>query len=186
MSHVFDPEVLHEIARKAGGLPFDDLTRVVVDEVQRAYPGHVDGRDEYIFNLTSGGCGMMKILHASITEYLIIFGSAIGTEAFSGRYQMDIHDFVIKGEMRTYTDDRCGECVVTRPGERALLPRGRVKGWRIDEGTWMLEYGRGFLPSALPLALADVVLSALDWRIVVQTFRIYGRHALRELRQGKL
>ena len=186
MSHVFDPDTLHDIARKAIGLPFHELTRVVADEVQRAYPGHTDARDDYIFNLTSGGCGMMKILHASVTEYLIIFGSAIGTEAFSGRYAMDIHDFVMTGEMWTYTDDRCGERVVTRPGERALLPKGRVKGWRITEGTWMLEYGRGFLPSALPLALADVVISALDWRIVAQTLRIYGRHAVREILQGKL
>ena len=186
MSHVFDVDTLHDIARQAQGLPFDELTRVVVGEVERAFPGHADGRDDYIFNLTSGGCGMMKILHASVTEYLIIFGSAIGTEAFSGRYQMDIHDFVMTGEMWTYTDDHCGERVVTRPGEHAVLPRGRVKGWRIAEGTWMLEYGRGFLPSALPLALADVVVSALDWRLVVDTLRIYGRHALRELRQGKL
>jgi hypothetical protein len=186
MSHVFDPETLHQIARKAQGLPFDELTRMVVDEVERAYPGHADGRDDYIFNLTAGSCGMMKILHASITEYLIIFGSAIGTEAFSGRYQMDIYDYVITGEMRTYTDDRCGECVVTRPGEGALLPRGRAKGWRITEGTWMLEYGRGFLPSALPLALGDVVLSAMDWRSALDLLRIFARHSIREIRQGKL
>ena len=186
MSHVFDVDTLHGIARKAQGLPFDELTRVVVDQVQRAFPGHADGRDGYIFNLTSGSCGMMKILHASVTEYLIIFGSAIGTEAFSGRYQMDIYDFVMTGEMWTYTDDRCGERVVTRPGEYAVLPRGRVKGWRITEGTWMLEYGRGFLPSALPLALADVVVSALDWRIAVDLLRIFARHSIREIRQGKL
>ena len=186
MSHVFDVDTLEGIARKAVGLPFDQLTRVVVDEVERAFPGHADGRDDYIFNLTSGGCGMMKILHASVTEYLIIFGSAIGTEAFSGRYRMDIHDFVLTGEMWTYIDDRCGERVVTKPGEHAVLPRGRVKGWRLTEGTWMLEYGRGFLPSALPLALGDVVFSAMDWRIVAQTLRIYGRHMLREVRQGKL
>jgi hypothetical protein len=186
MSHVFDVDTLHAIARKAEGKPFDELTRIVVDEVERAFPGHADGRADYIFNLTSGSCGMMKILHASLTEYLIIFGSAIGTEAFSGRYQMDIYDFVMTGEMKTYTDDRCGECVVTRPGEYAVLPRGRVKGWRITEGTWMLEYGRGFLPSALPLAFADVLLSALEWRTVVKTLRIFGRHTLRELGQGKL
>jgi hypothetical protein len=186
LSHVFDPNTLHAIARKAQGLPFDELTRTIVDEVERAYPGHADGRDDYIFNLTAGSCGMMKILHASATEYLIIFGSAIGTEAFSGRYRMEIYDYVLTGEMWTYTDDRCGERVITRPGEYAVLPRGRVKGWKISEGTWMLEYGRGFLPSALPLALGDVVFSAQDWRLVWALLRIYGRHFVRELLQGKL
>jgi C-8 sterol isomerase len=186
MSYVFDPDTLRAIAQKAQGLSFDDMNRLVVDELERAYPGHVDGRFDYIFNLTSGGCGMMKILHASITEYVILFGSAIGTEAFSGRYRMDIYDWVITGEMSTFTDDRCGARVVSGPGDWTLLPKGRVKGWRIRENTWMLEYGRGFLPSALPLALSDLTISAMEWRIALQTLGIYGRHALRELRQGKL
>jgi hypothetical protein len=186
MSYAFDPEVLHQIATKAVGLPFADMTRVVVEELCRTYPTHVDPGNDYIFNLTAGGCAMMKVLHGSITEYLIIFGSAIGTEAFSGRYRLDIHDFVLSGEMWTYTEQRCGERLVTRAGERALLPRGKVKGWRILEGTWMLEYGRGFMPSGLPLVLGDVLLSAMDWRILLQTLRIYGRHTLHELRQGKL
>jgi len=47
------------------------------------------------------------------------------------------------------------------------LPFDEVKGWRMLEGTWMLEHGRGFLPSSLPRVLGDVVWSAMDcWRIV--------------------
>ena len=186
MTFAFDPDVLHAIANKAVGLPFDDMTRVISSELVAAYPAEVDANNDYIFNLTAGGCGMMKIFHGSITEYLIIFGSAIGTEAFSGRYRMDIHDFVLSGEMWTYTEQRCGERQVTKPGEHALLPRGKVKGWRLREGTWMLEYGRGFLPSGLPLILGDVLLSAMDWRILAQTLQIYGRLTTKALLRGKL
>jgi C-8 sterol isomerase len=186
MGYLFDPEVLNEVASKAVGLPFDDMTRVVAQELEGRYPGHVDGSVEYIFNLTCGFTGMMKVLHGSVTEYLAIFGSATGTEGFSGRYALDIYDFVLSGEMWTYTEARCGERVVTGAGGRTLLPRGQVKGWKIIEGTWMLEYGRGFLPSSLPRVFGDVVWSALDWRILLQTCGIYGRHMVRELRQGKL
>jgi hypothetical protein len=143
MAYAFDPTVLHQVARKAQQLPFDEMTRVVVGELEGLYPRHVDGSNDYIFNLTSGFCGMMKVLHASISEYLIIFGSSVGTEAFSGRYQMEIHDFVMSGEMWTYTEDRCGERQITRVGERALLPAAasRAGGSSRGPGCWSMAGG---------------------------------------------
>ncbi len=186
MGYVLELKELREIAARATGQPFDEMTSTVVDGLVAAYGRHVDPDNDYIFNLTAGFCGMMKVLHASLTEYLIIFGSAVGTEAYSGRYQLEIHDFVMSGEMWTYTEERCGERLVSRPGDHAVLRRGGAKGWRIVEGTWMLEYGRGFLPSALPLVFGDVVLSAMEPRLLLRTMAIYGRLTLRELLQGKL
>ena len=186
MGHVFELDTLHAIANRAIGQPFDEMTRTVTDGLVAAYPDHIDPANDYIFNLTTGFCGMMKVLHASVTEYLIIFGSAVGTEAYSGRYQLEIHDFVMSGEMWAYTEERCGERLVSRPGDHAVLRRGHAKGWRIVEGTWMLEYGRGFLPSALPLVLGDVLLSAMDLRLLARTLAIHGRLTVRELLRGKL
>jgi C-8 sterol isomerase len=128
----------------------------------------------------------MTVLHASLSEYLIIFGTPVGTEGFSGRYSIEIFDWVLSGEMWTYTEDRIGEKIVTRTGERAHLRADQVKGWRAPDGMWLLEYGRGPIPTALPLALADSVFSAMDWRTVWKTLRIYGRHTMRELLQGKI
>lgn len=186
MGHVFELDTLQQIARRGIGKPFDEMTREVVEGLLAAYPDHIDPANDYIFNLTTGFCGMMKVLHASVTEYLIIFGSAVGTEAYSGRYQLEIHDFVMTGEMWAYTEESCGVRAVTRPGEHAVLQRSKAKGWRILEGTWMLEYGRGFLPSALPLVLGDVLLSAMDLRLLARTLAIHGRLTLRELLRGKL
>jgi C-8 sterol isomerase len=50
----------------------------------------------------------------------------------------------------------------------------------------MLEYGRGPIPTALPVSLGDAVFSALDWRTVCKTFWIYGRLVFRELIRGKI
>ena len=39
--------------------------------------------------------------------------------------------------------------------------------------TWMVEYGRGFIPSTLGFALADSVFSTTDLLTVFYTMRIY-------------
>lgn len=186
MGYIFDPDELHEISRKGVGLPHAEMCRVVIEALVQTYGSHIEPRQDWLFNLASGATGVMTILHGSLTEYLIIFGSAVGTEAYSGRYRVDIHDFVMAGEMWTYTEDHCADKIVTRPGERALLPRGAAKGWRILEGTWMLEYGRGLVASTLPVALGDALLSAQDVRTVLKTMRIYGKLVARELLRGKL
>jgi C-8 sterol isomerase len=110
----------------------------------------------------------------------------VGTEGFSGRYRLDLYDFVLSGEMWTYTEENFRERLVTRPGEMAHLRRRQVKGFRIKEDTWMLEYGRGLVPSALPVGLADAVFSAVDARIVWKTLWVYGRLVVRELLKGKI
>jgi C-8 sterol isomerase len=88
--------------------------------------------------------------------------------------------------MRTYTEDNVLVPVVTRPGERALLRRDQTKGYKISDGTWMLEYARGPVPTALPLALCDGLISCMDGYTVAKTLTVYGRHVVRELLKGKV
>jgi hypothetical protein len=185
MGYVFDPERLQEIARHVTGLPHTELCARLGEELARTWPSHVETRLEWIFNFAAGGTGIMNVFHGSMSEYLIIFGTPIGTEAYSGRYAIEIHDFVLSGEMRTYTEDQPGAASISRPGDHAVLRRGQAKGWRLTDDTWMLEYGRGFVPSSLPCALSDTLIGALDVPTVLKTFRIYGRQTLRELAQMK-
>ena len=186
MAYLFEPDRLHDIARKAVGLPHDDMVRLVGEELSRAYPGHVSTAEGWIFNVTAGATGVMKLFHASLSEYVILFGTPIGTEGFSGRYRLDIHDFQIAGETWTYPEDRVGERVVSRPGDHMLLARGRVTGFRALEGSWMLEYGRGLVPMALPLALGDSIFSCLDGTTIARTLWVYGKLTTRELLKGKI
>jgi hypothetical protein len=48
-------------------------------------------------------------------------------------------------------------------------------------GLWMLEYGRGFLPSTLVFAFADMIFSTQDLVSVYYFLRIYVRGFLWEL-----
>lgn len=186
MGVVFDLEVLDEVARGAAGRPFDEMARAVTRDLAARYPKHIDPAPRWMWNLAGGATGAMAILHASLTEYLILFGTPVGTEAFSGRYLIDIHDFVVAGEMWTYTEASFGERVVTRVGEHAVLRRGTTKGFRLSEGTWLLEYGRGPVPTALPMGLGDAVFSGQDPITIWKTLHGYGRLVVKELLQGKI
>ncbi len=86
---------------------------------------------------------------AAITEYLLFFGTPIGTEGHSGRYRTEVYDFLIRGEMWTYTEGET-ERKTTRPGDNyAYLGKRRAKGYKIPSDGWMLEYARGFIPFML-------------------------------------
>src|SRR5687767_7433916 len=85
--HVFDPDRLHQIAQLGVGKPHEEMVDAVVAGLEREY-GEWITPQPWIFNMAGGAVGVMKILHASLSEYLLIFGSAIGTEGFSGRYRI--------------------------------------------------------------------------------------------------
>jgi C-8 sterol isomerase len=186
MGYLFDPDTLLEVARTAAGKPFEQMSRDLTAALVERYPGHIDPSPRWMFNLAGGATGAMGLLHASLTEYLIIFGTPIGTEAYSGRYLLDIYDIVMTGEMWTYNENRFGERVVTKVGERAFLKKGQTKGYRALEGTWMLEYGRGLVPTALPMGLGDAVFSGQDPVTIFKTLHGYGRLVVKELLKGKL
>jgi C-8 sterol isomerase len=185
MGHLFEPERVHELARRHVGAAGPAAFEALIGDLAAAYPGRIETRQNWLFNLTAGATGVMTVLYASLTEHLLLFGTPVGTEGFSGRYWIDLHDIVLAGEMWTYTEDRPHERVVSRPGEMALLPRRRVKGFRLLHDTWLLEYGRGIIPSAFPVGLGDAVFSAMDCRTVYKTLWVYGRLVLRELLRGK-
>jgi ERG2 and Sigma1 receptor like protein len=184
--YLFDPEKLHQVARGAIGMPHAEMVRFVSDELERAYPRYIDKDVPWIYNITAGATGIMKILHASIREYVLIFGTPIGTEGFSGRYRMDIYDFQMAGETWTYTEEDFAERKVCKPGDVMFLRKGIVKGFRIQEDGWMLEYARGFIPAALPLALGDSVFSSMDGTTIVKTLWHYGKLVTKNLFRGKL
>ena len=57
---------------------------------------------------------------------------------------------------------------------------GTVTGTHFKAGTWAVEYGRGFIPSALPFALADTLFSTLDFVTLFNSCYIYSRAVLVE------
>jgi C-8 sterol isomerase len=186
MGYIFDPEHLHEVAKRGVGLPHDEMVHLVTGELAKAYPGHIETRQDWTFSVVAGSTGIMTLLHASLSEYVLLFGTPVGTEGLSGRYSMDVYDYQLAGDIWSYSDNDHACRVVTRPGEKTLLRRGHVRGYKLPEGGWMLEYARGIIPMALPIALGGMIFSCMDATTLVKTLKTYTRLVTRELLQGKI
>lgn len=185
MPYLFDPAELQAVAKRAIGKPTEQLFRQVIDELANRHPGHVERNPEWIFNNAGGAMGAMIVLHASLTEYVIIFGSPIGTEGHTGRFAADDYFTILEGEQWAFGEGHL-QREVFRPGDQHHLPRGMVKAYRIPDHCWALEYARGFIPQMLPFGVADSLFSTVDYRTVARLFKIYGKATLRELAQGNL
>ena len=132
MAFIFDPHVLHESAKRAiadGGTLRDKVARIRGDLGER-YPGHIRPEDEWVFNIAGGALGQMTILHASITEYVIVFGTPIGTEGYSGRFMADDYFVILEGEQWAYGEGDEGR-LEFRAGDLHHLPRGQARGYRM-------------------------------------------------------
>lgn len=185
MGYIFDPSALQHLAASRIGTPIDQMAGSIIKDLTSAHPGHIETSQDWFFNFIGGATGIMSVLHASLSEYLILFGSPVGTEGFSGRYRIDIFDIVLAGEMWTYAEDNFSERTVYRPGDLALLKRRRVKGFRLLEGCWLLEYGRGPIPTCLPMGVSGAFAN-LDAATLWKTVRIYSRLVIKELLHGKI
>jgi len=160
---ILDVEKLHQAAQKGVGKPLPEAFDIINRELERLYPGFIipkKGRRWILFN-GGGAMGQMTILHASLSEYLIFYGSPLYSQGHSGRYLMDVYDFMIQGTTKTY---HAGEIVsrTYKPGEYSFLEHFKAKGYCCDTDSWMLEYGRGVIPLALPYFLCASIFVTFD------------------------
>jgi C-8 sterol isomerase len=138
--YVFDPEVLHKVGRETAlmkNLTSHEKIRRITTELAKIYPKHIDTHEEWIFNVAGGAMGHMTLLHTSITEYVIIFGTPIGTEGYSGRFFADDYFTIIDGEQHSYYPGEI-EPRIFKAGDRNIMPRGLATGYRMPEKTYAL------------------------------------------------
>lgn len=67
--------------------PEQAFSKVVV-ELRKRYSGHIlpDEDLQWVFVNAGGWMGSMCLLHASLTEYVLLFGTAVDTSGHSGEY----------------------------------------------------------------------------------------------------
>ncbi|KAJ7879285.1 ERG2/sigma1 receptor-like protein [Mycena olivaceomarginata] len=141
--------------------------------------------NEWLFNNAGGAMGALYIIHASVTEYLFIFGTPLGTEGHSGVHPADDYFNVLVGEQWAF-DPGVLEMERYTPGMVHYLPRGMVKQYKMHEGCWAFEYARGWIPLMAPFGLADGLTSTLDFLTLYQTAKITLREMGKNLWIGKI
>ncbi|KAK6211926.1 C-8 sterol isomerase [Pestalotiopsis sp. IQ-011] len=185
--YIFDKEHLHDLAKRgiaAHGNDTQGIVSYITTELHEKHPNNVNLDVEYIFNNAGGAMGAMYLIHASVTEYLIIFGTTIGTEGHTGRHTADDYFHILVGEQWAYTP---GDYVpeVYPAGSVHHLRRGTVKQYKMPEGCFALEYARGWIPPMLFFGFADGLSSTLDFPTLWRTTYVTGREMIGNLLLGK-
>jgi C-8 sterol isomerase len=157
--YIFTPSELQSLtqdALKTHGNDTSSVVEYIVSHLSATHPKHVNLDEEWIFNNAGGAMGAMYIIHASVTEYLIIFGSAIGTEGSTGRHTADDYFYILKGAELAYAPGKgVFEPEIYPQGTVHHLKRGQVKQYKMDSACFALEYARGWIPPMLGFGYAD-------------------------------
>jgi len=186
---VFEPAELQAIAKAAIAANKNGSTEALVNDViarmRAKYGDHILEESEWMFNNAGGAMGSMIVLHCSFSEYIIIFGTALGTEGHTGRFLADDYFTILAGEQWAYPAGAL-EREVYMPGDQHHLRLGEAKQYKMPDACWALEYARGNIVAMLPFGFADAITSTLDFYTLYQTVKVSTISFVHELLKGKI
>lgn len=180
--YTFQHRELHKIAEKYAGQPPSQFMPKILLDIRRRYGPHVIAEKETDWvSMAAGGLrAKLFLISASLTEYLAVFGSPIRTSGHTGFHWVNQSCSVLLGSV-----ERSMEGQLTKedfgPGDYIRGPMLQTSHVALSDDTWLLCYGRGFLPVSLPFWTLENLFISTDipsvGRLLFFAFRSTTREA---------
>lgn len=191
---VYDSDTLHQIAKdgiqrakdsNGGNATASQIVDEVISGILTTYPQTSRSTGVWLWNNAGGAMGSMTVLHCSFSEYLIIFGTPVGTEGHSGRHMADDYFNILYGEQWAALPGVSNK-EVYMPGDVHHLPRGVAKQYRMPDECWALEYARGNIASMMFFGFFDMIFSTVDLPTIYQTVLESAGNMISNILNGKI
>ncbi|KAK2741240.1 C-8 sterol isomerase [Myotisia sp. PD_48] len=142
--YIFDIEKLQELAKASIERHPNNVTSLMSDlnlalreeyGSQHVLPFSTD-ESKWIWSTHGSAMGAFIILHASVTEYLIFYGTPVFSSGHSGLHMADDYFTILSGYEKGYFPGQL-EATTYLPGDVNHLPRGKTIHYAMDG--WALE-----------------------------------------------
>ena len=130
---------------------FETVLAYTHQRLRDVYQNRILEKPVRVLNNVGEVFGIMEIYSCAPTEYLAMFGTQMQQRGYSGAYSfMRVWDVMVDGKMRSHGIERNTTLpIYYGPGDVSLLEKEERRFYKMNKGTLMLDYGRGFIAPEL-------------------------------------